>query len=155
MSNSPDATNKYYSETISIKTISNTKFLTNAYLNSYGMYKEITLTLDNNSNTDETCLIMYVPCIESDHLGDLKYYETVDDEIVDIRYDYSAYYSYIDKDLDMHNIEYKISSKYNDNGDTIKNITIEGNISLYKYEQDVDPYPKSIAFSFESAEVSL
>ncbi|AGN26175.1 hypothetical protein A3207_01555 [Candidatus Methanomassiliicoccus intestinalis] len=155
MSDSQDATNKYYSETISIKTISNTKFLTNAYLNSYGMYKEITLTLDNNSNTDETCLIMYVPCIEGDHLGNSKHYETVDDRLADFQYEYSVNYSYIDKDLDMHTIEYKISSKYDDDGDTLKKMTIEGNVSLYKYEWRVDPYPTSITFSFESAEVSL
>ena len=55
----------------------------------------------------------------------------------------------------MHTIEYKISSKYDDDGDTLKKMTIEGNVSLYKYEWRVDPYPTSITFSFESAEVSL
>lgn len=144
-----------YSGNLAIKTVSNNKFLVNTYMSGHGMYKEITLTLDKNSNTDEPYLKLYVPCTDGGHIGDSKYYDLNDnDDITNIRYEYHINYSCIDKDLIKHNGDYTIISIYDKTGNTLEKITIIGNEYLSKYESTA-AYPSEISFTFESTGVGL
>lgn len=144
-----------YSGNIIIKTITNYKFLTNTYINGYGMYKEITLTLNNDPNANEPYLRLYVPCTDGGHMGDSKYYDVdSNDEITSIRYEYYTNYSYTDKDLIEHSGDYTVTSVYDKTGKTLEKITIHGNEHLSKYEWTI-PYPVAVSFDFESTGVGL
>ena len=149
-----DAVTNNYSANLNIKTISNNKFLTNTFINAYEMYKEFTLTLDKNSNTDEQYLKIYVPCTDGGHLGNDRYYEIVDDKIISIRYSHSVNYAYTDKDLTTYEWNYTINSIYDETGKTLEKITIEGSMYQHKYTYDT-PYVSNIEFNFESTGADL
>ncbi len=152
--NYEDAVTNNHSANLNIKTISNNKFLTNTFINAYGMYKEFTLTLDDDSNIDEQYLKMYVPCTDGGHFGNERYYEIVDDKIISIRYSHNVNYAYTDKDLTTHEWNYTINSIYDKTGKTLEKITIEGSIYQHKYIYDT-PYISNIEFNFESTGVDL
>lgn len=145
-------TNNYFGN-IDIKTVSNTKYLTNAYLNSYGMYKEITLNLNKNSNLDDPYLKIYVPCAEGGRLGDGTQYEWVNDKIVGMKSTYYNNFSYMDKNLTRHSVNYTITSEYDEDGKTLEKITIEGYEYISTYDWTI-PHPSETRFIFESTGVS-
>lgn len=138
-----------YSGDISIKTVSNNQSKLNVYLNSYKVYKEVTLTLDGHS--DNPYLKIYVPCSDENHLGINRTEQKIGDTIINV-YSYTLNYSYIDKNLVSHDGHFTITSVYDEDGKNLESINISGINNVAKYNSSTS-YPSEIRYNFESTGV--